>query len=112
MRSHAASTRRVLPCDDSQAHGGRAEAAAQLRDWTTEFPTISADSGALWTALEFTVDGCFGWSDALLLATAERRGCEIVQSEDMQDRARFGGVTILDPFVGDELPERVAALLR
>jgi predicted nucleic acid-binding protein len=90
----------------------RMEAAAQLRDWTTEFPTISADSGALWTALEFSVDGRFAWWDALLLATAERQGCEIVLSEDMQDGARFGRVTILDPFLRDELPEAVAELLR
>ena len=90
----------------------RAEAAAQLRDWTTEFPTLPADSGALWTALEFTAHGRFGWWDALLLATAERHGCKIVLSENMQDGTRFGDVTILNPFVGDELPERVAALLR
>jgi predicted nucleic acid-binding protein len=90
----------------------RTEAAAQLRDWTTEFPTISADSGALWTALQFAVDGRFGWWDALLLATAERHGCETVRSENMQDGTRFGGVTILNPFVGDELPDVVAALLR
>jgi predicted nucleic acid-binding protein len=90
----------------------RTEAAAQLRDWTTEFSTIAADSGALWTALEVTVEGRFGWWDALLLATAARHGCEVVLSEDMQDGARFGGVTILDPFVGDELPGPVAALLR
>ncbi|HEX6113586.1 MAG TPA: PIN domain-containing protein [Geminicoccaceae bacterium] len=90
----------------------RAEAAAQLRDWTTEFPTVSADSEALRTALDFTVDRRFGWWDALLLATAERHGCEIVLSENMQDGARFGSVTILDPFVGDELPDPVAALLR
>jgi hypothetical protein len=32
--------------------------------------------------------------------------------EDMQDGARLGRVTILDPFVGEELPERVAELLR
>jgi predicted nucleic acid-binding protein len=90
----------------------RAEAAAQLRDWTTAFPTISADSTALWTALEFVVDGRFGWWDALLLVTAERHGCEIVLSEDMQDGARFRALTILDPFVGDDLPVPVAALLR
>jgi predicted nucleic acid-binding protein len=90
----------------------RAEAAAQLRDWTTEFTTISADTAALWTALEFTVGGRFGWWDALLLATAERHGCGIVLSEDMQDGARFGGVTVVDPFVGDDLPETVASLLR
>ena len=100
---HATTRKRIV---------ARAEAAAQLRDWTTEFPTISADFGVLWTALEFTVDGRFGWWDALLLATAERHGCEVVLSENMQDGARFGGVTILNPFVGDELPEAVAALLR
>jgi predicted nucleic acid-binding protein len=90
----------------------KAEAAAQMRDWTTEFPTVSADSAVLWTALEFAIEGRFGWWDALLLATAERHGCEVVLSEDMQDGASFGGVTILDPFAGDELPERVAELLR
>jgi predicted nucleic acid-binding protein len=46
------------------------------------------------------------------LATAERQGCEIVLSEDMQNGARIGRVTILDPFVGEELPSAVAELLR
>ena len=90
----------------------RTEAAAQLRDWTTAFPTISADSEALRTALELIVDARFAWWDALLLATAERNGCDIMLSEDMQDGTRFGRVTILDPFGGEELPEKVAALLR
>jgi predicted nucleic acid-binding protein len=58
------------------------------------------------------VDGRFAWWDALLLATAERQGCEIVLSEDMQESARFGRVTILDPFGGEELPSPVAELLR
>jgi predicted nucleic acid-binding protein len=90
----------------------RAEAAAQLRDWTTEFPTVSVDAEALRTALEFTVGGRFSWWDAVLLATAERHDCEVVLSENMKDGARFGGVTVLDPFAGDELPDPVAALLR
>jgi predicted nucleic acid-binding protein len=90
----------------------RAEAADQLRDWATEFPIVAAETGAVLAGLEFAVDGRLGWWDALFLATAERHGCEIVLSEDMQDGARFGGVTILDPFVGDALPERVAELLR
>ena len=41
----------------------------------------------------------------------ERHACEIMLSEDMQDGGRLGGVTVLDPLVG-ELPEPVAALLR
>jgi predicted nucleic acid-binding protein len=89
----------------------RADAAAQLRDWATEFPIVTADSEALFTALEFTVGGRFSWWDALLMATAERHGCEILLSEDMQDGSRLGGLTVLDPFVGEKLPERVAELL-
>ena len=100
---HATTRKRMVP---------RTEAAAQLRDWTTEFATISADSGALWAALELAIDGRLAWWDALLLATAERHGCNIVLSENMQDGARFGGITILNPFVGQELPEPVAELLR
>jgi predicted nucleic acid-binding protein len=49
----------------------RADAAAQLRDWATEFPIVTADPEALFTALEFTVGGRFSWWDALLMATAE-----------------------------------------
>jgi predicted nucleic acid-binding protein len=52
----------------------------------------SGGPAALWTALEFAFDGRFSLWDALLLATAERHGCEIVLSEDMQDGARLGGV--------------------
>ena len=89
----------------------RTEAAAQLRDWTTEFPIISADPGALWAALELTIDGRLAWWDGSF-CTAERHGCAILLSEDMQDGARFGRVTILDPFVGEELPEPIAELLR
>jgi predicted nucleic acid-binding protein len=63
-------------------------------------------------ALEIAVDGRLSLWDALLLATAERHACEIVLSKDMQDGARFGGVTILDPFVGEVLPARIAELLR
>ena len=40
-----------------------------------------------------------------------RHACELVLSEDMQDGARFGRVTILDPFIGKVLPARVAGLL-
>jgi predicted nucleic acid-binding protein len=73
---------------------------------------VHCEKSGLGTALEFAVDGRFSLWDALLLATAERHGCEIVLSEDMQDGARLGGVIVLNPFVGRELPQRVAELLR
>ena len=89
----------------------RTEAAAQLRDWATAFPTVSDDPASLWMALEFAADGRLSLWDGLLLATADRHACEVVLSEDMQDGTRFGGVTVLDPFVGEVLPARVAELL-
>jgi predicted nucleic acid-binding protein len=46
-----------------------------------------------------------------LMATVARHGCEILLSEDMQDGSQLGGLTVLDPFVGDGLPGRVAELL-
>ena len=89
----------------------RTEAATQLRDWATAFPIVSADPGTLWLALEFAADGRLSLWDALLLATADQHACELVLSEDMQDGAQFGRVTILDPFIGTVLPARVAGLL-
>jgi predicted nucleic acid-binding protein len=62
-------------------------------------------------ALELAADKRLSLWAALLLATAERNACEIVLSEDMQDGAQFGGVTILDPLVGEVLPVRLAELL-
>jgi predicted nucleic acid-binding protein len=99
---HAATRKRLV---------ARTEAAVQLRDGATAFPTISADPGALWMALELAADRRLSLWDALLLATAERNACTVVLSEDMQDGARFGGVTILDPFAGEVLPARIAELL-
>jgi predicted nucleic acid-binding protein len=100
---HVTTRKRLVP---------RTDAAVQVRDWATGFPIVTAEPGALLAALEFAVDGRFGWWDALLLATAELHGCKVVLSEDMQDGAQLGDVTVLDPFVGEELPERVAGLLR
>ncbi len=39
-------------------------------------------------------------------------GCTSILSEDMHDGARWDGMTILNPFRGDDLPDPVAALLR
>ena len=90
----------------------RQEAAAQVRDLLAIFPIASADVEALRTALEEAERGKLSYWDGLLIATAARAGCSHLLSEDMHDGARFGGMTILDPFVGDDLPGPVADLLR
>jgi predicted nucleic acid-binding protein len=100
---HAATRKRIVP---------RHDAAAQLRDLLAIFRTAAADVEAFRAALEGAERGTRSFWDGVLIATIARAGCDFLLSEDMQDGSHFGGVTILDPFVGDDLPEAVAALLR
>lgn len=86
--------------------------AAQIRDLVRIFPTAAADIDAFMTALKDAQQGRCSFWDGLLIATAARAGCAFLLSEDMRDGGRFDGVTILNPFLGDDLPEPVAALLR
>ena len=100
---HAATRKRIA---------ARPDAAAQVRDLLAIFRTAAADVEAFRTALEDAERGTHSFWDGVLIATVARAECDFLLSEDMQDGARFGRVTVLDPFVGDEVPERVAALLR
>jgi predicted nucleic acid-binding protein len=40
----------------------------------------------------------YQWFDCLLLAAASRRGCRYFLSEDMGHEARYGSLTIINPF--------------
>src|SRR5690606_40255519 len=88
------------------------DAAEQVRDFLQIFRTFAADVGAVRAALDWAERGRRSFWDGVLIGTLAGAGCEVLLSEDMQDGVRFGGVTVLNPFVGDELPEAVAALLR
>ncbi len=87
------------------------EAAAQVRDWMILFPGIEATREALAAALAEAEAGRFAFWDALLLATAEGAGCTMVFSEDMQDGARVGGVTVRTPFANDGLSHAAQVVL-
>lgn len=90
----------------------RHDAAAQVRDLLAIFPTVAADADAFGAALAGAERGNSSFWDGLLVATAARAGCAYLLSENMQHGARVDGAEILDPFSGEELPERVARLLR
>lgn len=49
--------------------------------------TIAADHG-------------FSFYDALIIAAALDRGCDVLLSEDLQDGRTFEGLTIVNPFAG------------
>ena len=100
---HAATRKRIVP---------RHDAAMQVRELLEIFRTAAADVEAYRAALQEAERGARSFWDGLLIATVARAGCDVLLSENMQDGARFDRVTILDPFVGTALPERVAELLR
>jgi predicted nucleic acid-binding protein len=100
---HATTRKRIV---------ARHDAATQVRDLLAIFPTAAADVDAFTTAPAVAEQGRSSFWDGLLVATAARAGCTCLLTEDMQDGARVDGVTILDPFVGEELPDQVAELLR
>jgi predicted nucleic acid-binding protein len=92
--------------------GDPATALRKARELLVMFPTLQApDAAAIRMALDATATGRFAYWDALLLATLGRAGCTALLSEDMQDGSSLAGVTVRNPFVGDDLPRAVADLL-
>lgn len=100
---YAAVTRRGLQSGDA--------AAQQARDWLRLFRVVEARSVDAENALASAVAGRTSYWDGMLLATLRRAGCTTLLTEDMQDGAVHGGVTIRNPFVGERLPEDIATLL-
>ena len=75
-----------------------AEAAAQVNDWLSFFPSIPVSANAIRVALTDAVAGRASYWDALLVATAAEAGCTIVLTEDLADGTTLGGVAVHNPF--------------
>lgn len=88
-----------------------ADAARRATRYMQVFTLTEARAVDVRQALGEAAAGRYSFWDGLLLATVSRVGCSILLGEDMHDGARFGSVTIRNPFVGDELPDDIAALL-
>jgi predicted nucleic acid-binding protein len=87
------------------------DATAQVNDWLNLFQTVGAGAPTIRAALPHATDRRLAFWDAMLLATANEAGCELVLSEDMHDGMRFGNLTVRNPFVGPELSEDICALI-
>ena len=74
------------------------EAAKQVNSFLTIFGTFAASEDAHRAAAREAAAGRFGYWDAVLLASADEAGCEIMLSEDMRDGAKLGGITVRNPF--------------
>ncbi|AWK86842.1 PIN domain-containing protein [Azospirillum thermophilum] len=72
-----------------------ARALANLRRM---FPVVAADEECFDAAVSVARDHGIPFWDALLWATAQKAGCDVLFSEDYQDGRKLGRVTIVDPF--------------
>ena len=48
--------------------------------------------------MDIHITTMYSFYDSLILASAQRGGCRILYSEDLQNGQTVGSVTILDPF--------------
>jgi predicted nucleic acid-binding protein len=87
------------------------DAAAQADGWLTLFPTAAPSPAVMRAAFAEVVHHRFAFWDAMLLATANDAGCELVLSEDMHDGARFGNLTVRNPFAGAALADDIRAAI-
>jgi predicted nucleic acid-binding protein len=76
------------------------EAAAVVGRLRSVFPVEAADPGTLDIALPAVLrHGLLFW-DAMLWATVQQAGCQILLTEDFQDGRKLGSVTFVNPFDG------------
>ena len=87
------------------------EAIHAVREMTALFDIIDIVPEDAQRALGHVALGRASYWDALLLATVGRAGCIALLTEDMQDGAVHGGVTVRNPFAGEHLPAEIEALL-
>jgi predicted nucleic acid-binding protein len=73
--------------------GGR-----EAMNYLATFQTFPASLDAHRVAAREAPAGRLSYWDAVLLRSADEAGCTIILSEDMQDGARLGGITVRNPF--------------
>lgn len=76
------------------------QARQDVRNLLSWQPVVS-DSGLLESAWELQDRYALSWWDAPVVAAAIRSDCRYLLSEDFQDQASFGQVTVINPFSHD-----------
>lgn len=87
-------TRWLLANERSRPMSDIREEIDTLRHWG-DHPLTPDDVDQAWILREALG---FHWLDCLLVSAAERLGCRFFLTEDMTDRARFGSITLINPF--------------
>ena len=74
-----------------------AEAWEQIRSLLTWNPQ-PIDGELLLRAREIEQRYRLSWWDSMIVAAAQLQNCALLLTEDLEDRATFGGVTVRNPF--------------
>jgi predicted nucleic acid-binding protein len=72
-------------------------AVSVIRSRFADIVPLTADIHA--SALELARDRRLSFYDALIVAAALEAGCNMLYTEDMQHGGKFGGLTIINPFI-------------
>ena len=73
-------------------------AATAVERLRATFSVAAADLGSLSTALSAVLDHGLSFWDAMLWATVQQAGCDLLLTEDFQDGRKLGRVTFVNPF--------------
>lgn len=79
-----------------------AEAARQIEDWQTLFPTVYPRTGILQRALAAVRRHQISFWDSLIWAVAQDAGTTVLLTEDHQDGRELGDVLFRNPFNGED----------
>jgi predicted nucleic acid-binding protein len=87
------------------------DAATAVERFCDAFPVRAAQPAMLATALPPVLQHGLPFWDAMLWATVQQAGCQILLTEDFQDGRKLGSVTFVNPFdpSNDALLERALA---
>lgn len=75
-----------------------AQALTRALDALAPIPVISTDSDTVRRAVEIHDRYRVHYYDSLIIAAAERAGCECIWSEDLNAGQKYFGVTVQNPF--------------
>ena len=72
-----------------------------VRDLLVRFGTFGYLRSNVLSAIDDLALGRLSYWDGLLVSSAAAAGCQTFLSEDMQDGAAFGGLTVVNPFAAN-----------
>jgi predicted nucleic acid-binding protein len=78
------------------------EITAQIQDWQTLFPIVTATSTSLSAAIRAVQQHQLSFWDAMLWATVQQAGITLLLSEDCQHKRVLEGVRFYNPFLEEE----------